>query len=129
MEISLESDGTVALLRVGGEAAHADGPAIGQYLRVARENGALRAVVDLSSCPSLTTTVVSVLLREAAAFAGAGGALSVTGVSGQNPFLGRAVDEGTLRHHRSLQEGAAEERRLAAAAAAAAAARDGAGGG
>ena len=115
MEISLETDGPVALVRVAGEAAHADGPSIAQYLRVARENGAVRAVVDLSACPAVATTVVSILLREGSALAGAGGGLSLCGLSSQNPFLRGAVDEGRLRNYRSFDEGAAAERRLACA--------------
>ena len=113
MEIALETDGPVALVRVTGEAAHADRVSLGQYLRVARENGAVRAIVDLSLCPSVTTTVVSLLLNEAAAFAAAGGALTLAGVDDQNPFLLRAVEDGTLRHHRTVAEGAEAERKLA----------------
>jgi len=114
MEIALETDGPVALVRVTGEAAHRDRTSIRQYLQVARENGAVRAVVDLSACPWVATTVVSLLLNEAAAFAGAGGALTLTGVVDQNPLLRNAVEDGRLRNHRSLAEGAAAERRLAA---------------
>ena len=113
MEIALETDGPVALVRVTGDAAHADRASLGQYLQVARENRAVRAIVDLSQCPSVATTVVSLLLSEAAAFAAAGGALTLTGLDEQNPFLRKAVEDGTLRHHRTLAEGAAAERKLA----------------
>ena len=86
---------------------------ITEYLRVARENGALRCVVDLSSCTALPTTIVAVLMREQGRFAVAGGSLSLSGVGEQNPFLARSVEAGRFGHYRTAEEGIAAERRAA----------------
>ena len=115
MELSLETDGIVAALRVRGEVTLTEASTITEYLRVARENGALRCVVDLSSCTSLPTTIVAVLMREQGRFSVAGGGLALSGVGGQNPFLAQSVAAGRFDHHRTVEEGIAAERRAAGA--------------
>ena len=65
MELSLETDGAIAALRVRGDVTLTEASTITEYLRVARENGALRCVVDLSACISLPTTIVAVTPRDA----------------------------------------------------------------
>lgn len=113
MEISLETDGPVALLRVCGEVGAEDADALSSYLEVARRNGAVRAVLDLSSCTTMATTVCSRLLREKGLSEAAGGGIALCGVSDQNTFLSRAVAEGTFRNHPSLGEGARAARSAA----------------
>lgn len=111
MELALETDGPVASLRVAGSVSLGEAGALSEYLRVARENGAVRCIVDFSGCAWLPTTIVAVLLREAGRFAEAGGALSLSGVGNQNPFLAQAVSSGRFVHYRSADEAAAAERR------------------
>ena len=110
MDLSLRTDGDLATLRVLGEVGVGQTAALADYLRVARENGAVRAVVDLSDCSTLPTTVLPLLLREAELFASAGGSLGLCGVGPQNPFLSDAVREGRFAHFRSLDEAAAAGR-------------------
>lgn len=111
MELALETDGAIAALRVRGDVTLTEASTITEYLRVARENGALRCVVDLSSCTSLPTTIVAVLMREQGRFAVAGGSLTLSGVLEQNPFLTQSVAAGRFGHYRSAEEGIAAERR------------------
>ena len=113
VELSLETDGPVAAVRVSGSVTLAEAASLSDYLRVARENGAVRGIVDLSACPSLPTTIIPVLIREADRFAEAGGALSLCGVRGQNPFLSQLVTKGRFGHYRSIEEARTVERRLA----------------
>ena len=115
MELSLETDGAVAALRVRGDVTLTEASAITDYLRVARENGAHRCVVDLSACSSLPTTIVAVLMREQGRFAASGGSLALSGVGGQNPFLSQSVAAGRFGHYRTAEEGIAAERRAASA--------------
>lgn len=115
MDLSLETDGAVAALRVRGDVTLTEASTITEYLRVARENGALRCVVDLSACTALPTTIVAVLMREQGRFSVAGGALALTGVGGQNPFLSQSVAAGRFEHYRTAEEGIAAERRAAGA--------------
>ncbi|HPA52774.1 MAG TPA: hypothetical protein PLP50_14355, partial [Thermoanaerobaculia bacterium] len=88
---------------------------ITEYLRVARENGALRCVVDLSACTALPTTIVAVLMREQGRFATSGGTLALAGVGEQNPFLTQSVAAGRFGHYRTVEEGLAAERRASGA--------------
>ena len=111
MELSLETDGAVAAIRVKGPVSMAETAALSDYLRVARENGALRCIVDLADCSWLPTTIVPLLLREAGAFSRSGGALSLSGVADQNPFLRQAVTSGRLGAYRTFDEASAGERR------------------
>jgi anti-anti-sigma regulatory factor len=104
MELALRTDGALAALRVVGKVLMSETGALSDYLRVARENGAVRCVVDLSECTELPTTIVAVLMREAAKLAEAGGALSLTGVRDQNPFLTEAVASSRFFHYRSAGE-------------------------
>jgi anti-anti-sigma regulatory factor len=83
VELSLETDGSVAALRVRGDVTLTEASTITEYLRVARENGALRCVVDLSACTALPTTIVAVLMREQGRFAASGGSLALAGVGEQ----------------------------------------------
>ncbi len=115
MELALETDGAVAALRVRGDVTLTEAATITEYLRVARENGALRCVVDLSACTALPTTIVAVLMREQGRFAVAGGTFALTGVAGQNPFLSQSVAAGRFEHYRTAEEGIAAERRAAGA--------------
>lgn len=115
VELSLETDGAVAALRVRGDVTLTEASTITEYLRVARENGALRCVVDLAACASLPTTIVAVLMREQGRFTEAGGALVLSGVGEQNPFLARSVSAGRFGHYRTVEEGLAAERRAVAA--------------
>ena len=59
---------------------------ITEYLRVARENGALRCVVDLSACVSLPTTIVGPTRSS-----GTGTAPSCTWPTGESACSRRAV--------------------------------------
>ncbi len=111
MELSLETDGAVAALKVRGDVTLTEASTISEYLRVARENGALRCVVDLSGCAALPTTIVAVLMRELGRFAVAGGTLVLSGVGEQNPFLAQSVASGRFSHYRTVEEGLAAERR------------------
>ncbi len=113
MELSLETDGAVAALRVRGDVTLTEASTITEYLRVARENGALRCVVDLSACTSLPTTIVAVLMREQGRFGVAGGTLVLSGVGEQNPFLAQSVAAGRFGHYRTAEEWIAAERRAA----------------
>src|SRR5512143_4364217 len=110
MELALATDGGLATLRVIGIVRMTDIGMLGDYLRVARENGAIRCVLDLSECPELPTTIVSLLMREASRFAAAGGALALSGVGAQNPFLTDAVAAARFLHYRTLDEARATER-------------------
>jgi hypothetical protein len=83
---------------------------LADYLKVARENGAVRCVLDLGDCSELPTTIVSVLSREAQRFVEAGGALALSGVEEQNPFLTDAVASARFLHYRSLAEAWASEK-------------------
>lgn len=111
MDLSLETDGPVAALRVLGTVSLGEAGAVSDYLRVARENGAVRCIVDFSGCSWLPTTIVPVLQREAASLRQVGGGLSLTGVGNQNPFLSQAVSAGRFVHYRSAAEAMAAERR------------------
>lgn len=115
MDLSLETDGAVAALRVRGDMTLMEASAITEYLRVARENGALRCVVDLAGCRSLPTTIVAILMREQGRFAAAGGTLVLSGVAEQNPFLAQTVASGRFSHYRTVEEGIDAERRAAGA--------------
>jgi len=115
VELSLRTDGALASLRVLGKVSMAETGMLSDYLRVARENGAVRCIVDLSACTELPTTIMAVLMREAARMAEAGGALSLTGVAGQNPFLTEAVAAARFFHYRTLEEAWDVERTKAAA--------------
>lgn len=110
MELSLETDGALAALRVRGSVGMGETTALTEYLRVARENGAVRCVLDFSGCSELPTTIVPVLLREAAKLAEAGGVLALSGVTTQNPFLTEAVVEGRFAHYPSVEEAIGSER-------------------
>lgn len=110
MELSLETDGALATLRVRGTVGMSETNALTEYLRVARENGAVRCILDFSGCRELPTTIVPVLLRESAKLGEAGGVLALSGVTNQNPFLAEAVGEGRFTHHRSVEEAIGSER-------------------
>jgi hypothetical protein len=110
VELSLRTDGALATVRVTGKVTMADTAALSSYLRVARENGAVRCVLDLSECLELPTTIMAVLMRESASLAEAGGALSLCGVAQQNPFLTEAVASARFLHYRSLEEAWETER-------------------
>lgn len=110
MDLSLRTDGALATLRVVGAVALRETGALADYLRVARENGAVWAVVDLGDCSELPTTIVAVLSREAERFAAAGGSLGLCGVGAQNPFLTEAARDGRFPHFRSLEEAVAAGR-------------------
>jgi anti-anti-sigma regulatory factor len=115
VELSLETDGQVAALRVRGDVTLTEASTITEYLRVARDNGALRCVVDLASCSSLPTTIVAVLMREQGRFSVAGGALALSGVGEQNPFLTQSVAAGRFDQYHTVEEGIAAQRRAAGA--------------
>jgi anti-anti-sigma regulatory factor len=115
VELSLETDGSVAALKVRGDVTLTEASTITEYLRVARENGALRCVVDLSACTALPTTIVAVLMREQGRFATSGGTLALAGVGEQNPFLTQSVAAGRFGHYRTVEEGLAAERRASGA--------------
>jgi hypothetical protein len=117
VELALTTDGALATLRIVGTVRMSDIGMLEDYLRVARENGAIRCVLDLAECPELPTTIVSLLMREAARFAEAGGALALSGVESQNPFLTDAVVSARFLHYKTLDEARATERVRAAAAA------------
>ena len=104
MELALTTDGTRAALRVLGRVSMAETTVLSEYLRVARENGAVRCVLDLAECTELPTTIVAVLLRESARLSEAGGALALTGVADQNPFLRDAVAAGRFLHYRCVED-------------------------
>ncbi len=116
MELALSTDGLISTLRVVGPVTFRDTPMIAEYLRVARENGAVRGIVDFSQCPDLPTTIVAVLTRELIWFTDAGGALSLSGLTNQNPFLVAAVSDGKFKSYRSADEAAAREREQASKA-------------
>lgn len=104
MELALTTDGTRATLRVLGRVSMGETTVLSEYLRVARENGAVRCVVDFSDCLELPTTIVAVLLRESARLTEAGGGLALTGVVDQNPFLRDAVTAERFLHFRTAEE-------------------------
>ena len=104
MELALTTDGARATLRVIGRVSMAETTVLSEYLRVARENGAVRCVLDLAGCSELPTTIVAVLLRESARLTEAGGALALTGVADQNPFLRDAVAAERFPHFLSIEE-------------------------
>jgi hypothetical protein len=110
VELALATDGPLATLRVIGVVKMTDTAMLADYLRVARDNGAVRCVLDLAECPELPTTIVSLLMRDAARFAEAGGALSLSGVDAQNPFLTDAVAAARFLHYGTLEEARATER-------------------
>lgn len=110
MELSLETDGALAVVRVIGPVSMAETNALSEYLRVARENGATRCLVDFSECTDLPTTIVPLLTREAAKLTEAGGALVLSCVDVQNPFLAQAVSAGRFVHYRTREEALALER-------------------
>ena len=110
MEMSLKTDGTVAALRVSGPVRLDEVANLSEYLRVARENGAVRCIVDFSECGDLPTPVMAVLFRESTRFQEAGGGLAVSGVTRQNPFLAEAVATCRLQHYRTVEEAWAAER-------------------
>ena len=91
-------------MRVLGRVSMAETTVLSEYLRVARENGAVRCVLDLSGCSELPTTIVAVLLRESAKLSELGGALALTGVVDQNPFLRDAVAAERFLHFRSVED-------------------------
>jgi hypothetical protein len=115
MELALATDGPLATIRIAGVVKMSETGMLSDYLRVARENGAVRCVLDLSACRELPTTIMALLMRESSAFAAAGGALSLTGVGEQNPFLTEAVAESRFLHYRTVEEAIANERVRAAA--------------
>ena len=104
MELALSTDGTRATLRVSGRVSMAETTVLSEYLKVARENGAVRCVLDLGGCSELPTTIVAVLLRESARLTEAGGLLALTGVADQNPFLRDAVVAERFLHFRTVDE-------------------------
>lgn len=104
MEISLRTDGSLAALKVSGDVSMSDTAALSSYLGVARENGAVRCILDLSSCTSMPTTILAVLMREAQRMSEAGGVLALAGVGEQNPFLAQAVTSGKFTHYRSAEQ-------------------------
>lgn len=110
MELSLETDGALAVLKVIGPVTMAESNALSDYLKVARENGAIRCLLDLSECTDLPTTIVPLLGREAAQLAAAGGTLALACVDVQNPFLTQAVAGGKFVHYRTREEAIAIER-------------------
>jgi hypothetical protein len=110
MDLSLRTDGPVAHIRVVGAVAIGETGTLLEYLRVARENGSVLAVLDFSECNQLPTTIVPILVREALAFQDLGGSLSLTGLRGQNPFLMHAVAEARFVHYRSFEEASAHEK-------------------
>ncbi len=110
VELALETDGVLAVVRVIGPVSMGETNALSEYLRVARENGAIRCLVDLSECTDLPTTIVPMLGREAAKLAEAGGSLALACVDVQNPFLTEAVTKGKFIHYRTREEGLALER-------------------
>ncbi len=118
MDLSLRTDGPLATIRVVGAVGLKETAGLADYLRVARENGAVWALVDLSECDELPTTIVALLVREGERFVAAGGSLGLTGVGAQNPFLADAVQSGRFPHFRTLEEAVAQGRaaRLPAAA-------------
>jgi len=111
VELALQTDGVLAALRVIGAVSMGETHALSDYLRVARENGAVRCVVDFSSCTELPTTIVAVLMRESAKLAEAGGVLALSGLTGQNPFLEDAAVNSRFAIYRTLDEATEEERR------------------
>jgi anti-anti-sigma regulatory factor len=110
VRLSLETDGPLAALRVAEAMAIAETETLAGYLRVARENGAVRCLIDFSECTQAPTTLLPLLLRETATFRNAGGALVLTGVRDQNPFLAEAVASEKLTHLPSFDEAIAKER-------------------
>jgi hypothetical protein len=110
MELALETSGALATLRVLGDVKMDETKTVAEYLRVARENGAIRCILDLSSCGALPTTALALLMRESALFAEAGGALSLSGVKHQNPFLTEAVASARFFHYATLEEACEKER-------------------
>lgn len=109
MEISLQTDGAVASLRIIGAVSGGETASLSEYLRVARENGAVKCLVDLTECTELPTTILPLLTREAAKLAEAGGALGLCGVRRQNPFLLQAVEAGKFPHFATLAEASMSE--------------------
>lgn len=87
--------------------------ALSDYLRVARENGAVRCIVDFSSCTDLPTTIVAVLMRESGKLLEAGGVLALSGLTGQNPFLEDAAVNHRFVIYRTLEEAVAVEQQKA----------------
>lgn len=110
MDLALETDGSFAVLRVTGRVPLGKTGTLSEYFRVARENGAVRCVLDLAGCEFLPTTIVAILSRESRAFAEAGGTLSLASVRTQNPFLVDAVAKGRFPHFRAVDEARAAER-------------------
>ncbi len=110
VKLSLETDGPLAVVRVGGSMAIAETETLSGYLKVARENGAVRCVLDFSTCEEAPTTILPLLLREASAFRDSGGVLVLSGVREQNPFLKDAVASEKLAHASSFEEAVAKER-------------------
>lgn len=110
MDLSLRTDGPLAHIRVVGTVGISETGGLLEYLRVARENGSILAVIDFSDCTQLPTTIVPILVREALAFNDMGGSMSLTGLRGQNPFLMTAVAENRFVHYRSFEEASAQER-------------------
>ncbi len=104
MEIGLRTDGKLAALKVSGDVAMADTGALSSYIGVARENGAVRCILDLAGCSSLPTTILALLMREAQKLADAGGVLVLSGVGEQNPFLAQAVTSGKFPHYRTVEQ-------------------------
>lgn len=110
MDLALETDGPLAVVRVIGPVSAAETGALSEYLRVARENGAIRCLIDLSECTDLPTTIVPVLTREGAKLAEAGGLLALCCVDVQNPFLTQMVQAGRFANYRTREEALALER-------------------
>lgn len=111
MELALATDGRIASLRIVGRVAMTETSMLTDYLRVARDNGAVRCILDFASCSEAPTTIFSVLMREAELFREAGGALILSGVRGeQNPFLAQSVESGRFPHYHSLEEAERVER-------------------
>lgn len=114
MEISLRTDGKLAALKIGGDVSMADTGALSSYIGVARENGAVRCIVDLGACSTLPTTILALLMREAQKLTDAGGVLVLSGVGEQNPFLAQAVTSGKFPHYRTVDQAWEAESRIAA---------------
>jgi anti-anti-sigma regulatory factor len=114
MEISLRTDGRLAALKLSGDVGMGDTAALSSYLGVARENGAVRCILDLAACTNVPTTILALLMREAQKLADAGGVLVLSGVGEQNPFLAQAVTSGKFPHYRTVDQAWEAETRKAA---------------
>ncbi len=110
MDLSLNTDGPVAHLRIIGSVGIGETGSVVEYLKVARENGSVRAIIDLTDCAQLPTTIIPILMRETRQFELLGGSLTLTGLRSQNPFLNTLVSESRFVHYRNFEEASASER-------------------